>query len=318
MPLSRRRFLSLVALAGAGAACSSGDKGDFIDPGPGGTFDDVFAGRAQTLALTIPPYEILKGTDQHASAVILTNPGNQPVPGATGRVWFAKGRTTEAIGPFDLRPLEDGFNARGIYGFTINLPEDGIWLGLVEAQRAEDGQVEVGVTANVAIGEQQGNEMPRPGERAISTPTPTTKNPRGIDPICTLLPEPCSMHGISLDAALRGENPTVLLIGTPRFCTSQFCGPEVEILDGIARETPGVNFIHVEVLKDDEQDTVNAFQGRPPEGYRGSPLAPAAIEWKLYEEPVLYFIDARGTTQSRLLGAVDGVAMRVALDALTA
>src|SRR5919109_5695290 len=145
MPLSRREFLSLVALAGAGAACSSAPPG-FVDPTPGASFDDLIAGRKQALTLTIPPYELLAGSEQHASAVLLTNPGNEAIAGASGRLWFAKARTTEPVGPFELRPLEDGFNARGIYGATLDLPEDGIWLALVEAQRTTDGPVELGIS----------------------------------------------------------------------------------------------------------------------------------------------------------------------------
>lgn len=316
MPLSRRDFLGLVALAGAGAACGRGGGG-FVEVGAGATFNDVLAGRPQKLTLIVPPYEILPGAEQFLSVAVHTNPGSEPVKGAGGKLWFSKARETEAIGPFELRALEDGFNERGLYGATATFPEDGIWVALAEIER-EPGLVEVGLAANVGVGKQEANTMPRPGERAIAVPTPTTSNARGVDPICTLLPSPCSMHAISLDRALDNAKPTVLIIGTPRFCQSQFCGPEVEIIDALAAETSGVDFVHMEVLKNDDQANVQAYYGQPPDGYRGTPLAPAAISWNLYEEPVIYFIDAGGVVKTRLLGAIDGVAARAALEALVA
>lgn len=311
--LSRRRFLSLAALTGAGIACAGNGSPGTRTPSSG-TFNDILGDRSQDLQVIVPPYEALAGRRQVMSVVLLTNPGQEPIRGATnGRLWLAKQRTDETLGPFPLRPLEDGFNERGIYGVEPIVDDGGTWFGLAEAT-PPGGSPQIGIT-NIVFGEQPGNEMPRPGDEAIVTKTPTVDDPRGVDPICTREP-PCSMHQISLHRALRNGMPTVMIIGTPRFCTSRFCGPEVDIIEAISNERDDMNFIHVEVLKDDDPDSVAAFGGQPPQGYTGSPLSPAAIEWRLAEEPVTYFIDGDSTIQQRLLGAVDGVAVRAAVEDL--
>ena len=314
---SRREFLGLLALAGAGAACGNGSDPNVLRPVgdlTGATFNDVLAGREQSVQIIVPPYEMLPRREEHIAVVVLGQSDGAPVTGATGRVWYAKQRTEEVIGPFDLRALEDGFNERGIYGVTPAVPEDGTWFVLAEVQTGDGIDVGIG---NVVVGMNPQNQMPRVGDRAIPVPTPTVRNARGVDPICTRDPI-CSMHRISLDVALDNGKPTVMIIGTPAWCTSRFCGPEVDIVERIAAENPGMDFIHMEVLKNDDEETVAAFTGQRPEGYEGTPLARGPIAWKLAEEPVIYFIDGRGVIQERLLGAVDNVAVRAGIETLTA
>jgi hypothetical protein len=126
-----------------------------------------------------------------------------------------------------------------------------------------------------------------PGDRAIATRTPTTKEPMGADPLCSDAPV-CSMHAVSLDKALTNGKPTVITFAAPAYCQSETCGPVVRLIEKQAERVGSkANFIHVEAY---DKDKV---------GVLTKPLT----EWKFLIEPWTYFIDAKGVVKSRLPGA---------------
>ncbi len=138
-----------------------------------------------------------------------------------------------------------------------------------------------------------GAPSPIVGKKAIASKSPTTDDPRDVDPICTRTPA-CSLHGISIDDALALDKPSVVVFGTPRYCTSRTCGPVVDVVELAAREVgDDASFIHVEQWKDDKS------VGKFPKG-----LAPSFAEWKLDTEPWIYFIGSDGIVRDRWLGAV--------------
>jgi hypothetical protein len=84
-------------------------------------------------------------------------------------------------------------------------------------------------------------------------------------------------------------------IGTPRFCTSQVCGPVVDVIDTVAKNfSDRVNFVHAEVYKDDK-DAPASTAG----------FTQTAKAWSLDEEPVTYWIRADGTVAERIVGPTD-------------
>lgn len=96
------------------------------------------------------------------------------------------------------------------------------------------------------------------GDLLPRIPTPTLANGLGVNPICTRLPSPCPFHGTSLDAALAGPGPVVLLVSTPAHCQTAICGPVLELLidrgDSLTRA--GATVIHAEVYTDDSLKTL--------------------------------------------------------------
>lgn len=301
-PLSRRDFLRTGTLATAGfilTACGkSKDNGTAAQ-----SLNDIIAGRAQTIEVITVGTELLPGKPERFAFGLFDPTARAPVPDMTGRMWFAKDRTERATGPIPVAYHGQGLGDRGVYEARITFPENGTYLVFVEMQRpGEDAPRLGGSQAQVGVQ----NQMPKEGDVAPVVATPTTDDPRGVDPICTRNP-PCSMHAISLDAALQNGKPTVLIFATPAFCTSQLCGPEVEIVQKIAGETGAkANFIHAEVYRDDE------------EAPRKQLLAPAPEAWKLTEEPAIYYIDAAGRIEIRQLGPIDEVNVRDAVGALLA
>lgn len=299
--ITRRRFLSLAALATLAVAC----KGK-VTAGVR-TLRDVVSGRPQSLELIQVGTELLPERAERF-AFGLVDPKTQLLIDGTGQMWAAPdtGPEAKAIGPFAIVHHGDGLpENRGYFEAQATFPTAGNWQVIVEARPGGKGDLIIGGPSIVKVG--VATDMPKVGDSAISIGTPTTKDGRGVDPICTRRPA-CSMHDISLDEALASNKPVVVIFGTPAFCTSQLCGPEVDLLQDVAAENAGkAHFIHVELYRDDEEATV-----------RAQIRAPAPLAWKVVEEPATYFIGADQVIKERLLGPADRASFRDATAALLA
>lgn len=311
-PIERREFLRAGGLAvlGAAVACGGGRTTPRATPGgaTGNTIDELTAGRSQTLSVKLALGEILSGRKERVPFAL--TPPNDPsefLRGGSGRVWLAESRTKPVIGPFPLEFHDEGLRGakegmQGAYSARLEVPRDGLWLGVVELTPAgADGPLLGGF--NQAVGRR--SAQPIPGEKAPKVPSPTTDDHRGVEPYCTRQP-PCALHAISLDDALAGGKPTVVIIATPAFCQTRFCGPEVDVVQAVSRGLGSkASFIHVEVYKDDTDAPATGA------------LAPAAKAFKLDEEPVIYFVGSDGVVRERFLGPVAADEVRAATTALS-
>jgi hypothetical protein len=161
----------------------------------------------------------------------------------------------------------------------------GIWVvdATIEGKRAQ--------AAFQVVGPSEASS-PTVGQKAIASDSPTTSDHRGVDPICTRTPV-CSMHDVTIADAVSSGKPTVIVFGTPKFCTSRTCGPVVDFVqDAKDAMKDEASFIHVEVWRNDG-DAVGKPGGD----------SPTFLEWKLGTEPWIYFIDADGVVKDRWLGA---------------
>jgi hypothetical protein len=300
-PLSRREFFrasTYVALGAVAAACTK------KIPRVRGQSLSQIAGK-QTLQMNTAGFEILSSKPDRLVFNLIDPSNGAAVTVPTVSAWIAQDQRSIAIGPLPATYRDAGLPAeKGFYETQMTIPANGTWLAVAKAQRTGTGSPDFGA-AQFQVGPQ--NAMPKPGDHAITVPSPTYANHRGVDPICTRKP-PCSMHAISLDDALKSAKSTVLIISTPQFCQSALCGPETDVVQSIAKDFTGrVNFVHVEVYKNNKAATIQQ-----------QILSPAAQAWRLTEEPVIYYIDAVGVIKSRTIGPADTTEARAAAQALLA
>ena len=293
-PIGRRSFLAL----GVGAvawACSRGgeDAEENGDGDPAGAISIVATGVQLAVGDSRQAFAVLRGQRPVVPgelSVRLTPPGGKAlsVEAKRQRIKFGRGGEDDA----------GGAEVTSIFSFRHDFERPGIWVMNVTA----DGKRSQAAFQVLAPDD---TKAPRVGDRAIASESPTTEDADGVDPICTRNP-PCSMHELTIADALGAGKPTVVIFGTPRFCTSRTCGPVVDIVEA-QKERVGdaYSFVHVEVWKDDQQ-SVNKPGGE----------APAFAEWKLGTEPWVYFIDADGVVRDRWLGAMGTDELRLAVDAL--
>ena len=283
--VSRRRFLAGAAGLVVAAACSDGG-GDTaattttelegLSGSPASS--DLYAGAEQRFAFGL--FRNQKGGDA------------EPVLGDPVRLQLvAPGGTKGAV----LTPTfhGDGLGGdRGVYVLHTTFDRPGFWTVRVKSE-ADSGTfaVEVGRTPGVVP----------VGGQAISSPSPTTADPLGVNPICTREPA-CPLHEISLDAALAAGGPLVVNFGTPARCESRMCGPVLDILLEELGSFPGLRAIHVEIYRDPTT----------------TDLVPTVEAWQLQTEPWLFGIDGQGRVVDRLDGAFDRAEVRELLGRLGA
>lgn len=133
--------------------------------------------------------------------------------------------------------------------------------------------------------------------------TPTVDDHRGVEPFCSLTPDPCPLHEVTLTNALKSGKPVVYMVGTPEHCQTGTCAPGLEFLVAEhERLGDAVVMVHADVYADDAATT----------------LAPAVTALGVDYEPIIYFCDATGTIVDRLDGVWDSAELRERLDLLTA
>ena len=284
--MDRREFLrasALTTLVPLLGACGD-DKpttGTFPTPSPGTALENVGLGRARGLQVIDAEAELIVGASRYAFGLL--DPNGAPVTDATVRVYVGRSASAPPITVVSATQLREGVGDKALYVAKVPFPQDGDWLVAVTADTSEDA----GLVGGTRVTVKKSSKSPMPGQRAISVATPTTAAPGGADPLCSRNPV-CSMHTLSLDAALRNGKPTVVTFSAPAFCQTEVCGPVVDIVDRIGKErADAMNFIHVEAYRQ-----------------RGKVLAPALTGWKFDSEPWTYFIDKVGIVSDRISGAL--------------
>ncbi|HZG96495.1 MAG TPA: hypothetical protein VEZ46_17495 [Mycobacteriales bacterium] len=289
--MNRRDFLRIGALAPVAvpllAGCSGGKDGPAAkSPGAttaatGRSLGDLVSGGDGQLQMGDAQGENVVGADRIAFG--LRAPDKTAVTDADVTVYAGRDAGQPPLAEAKATWVAGELAPMALYVAKLPFATPGEWLVGVRAKTKDGKTYNGGLRLEVA----GTSPSPMPGDRAISTPTPTTARPMGADPLCSDAPV-CSMHGVSLDKALTNGKPTVITFAAPAYCQSETCGPVVALVEEQAARVGGrANFIHVEAY---DKDKV---------GVLAKPLA----QWKFVIEPWTYFIDAKGVVKSRLPGA---------------
>ena len=176
------------------------------------------------------------------TAVFLPIPGQHLDPAATGPR-FGQG--------------SDGI---GVYGAPdVGFDRPGFWQ--VSASATIDGEP---TTATAAFEVLASSPIPAPGDAAPHTDNPVAGaagvDPRSIDSraaAVTPIPDP-ELHATTVAAALDAKRPLMVVVSTPTYCQSRFCGPITDSVAALAkRYGDRMAFVHLEVWKNFDKNEVN-------------------------------------------------------------
>lgn len=177
--------------------------------------------------------------------------------------------------------------------FEAEIPAPGLYALQVEGADVDGASLQV-LEADLVT-------VPKPGEPLEPFDTPTVDDDRGVDPICTLQPEPCPFHDITLTEALTKDKPVAILIGTPAFCQTGTCSPALEALVSLRDEyRDRITMLHAEIYTDDTATTTT----------------PVVQFYGMDFEPSLFITDATGTVVGRLDAIFNADEIRAAFDAM--
>jgi hypothetical protein len=310
--ISRRELLRLAGVGGGAlglaallAACQGKGGGGSGPSAPPGSLQALQANAVQ-LSLLGAQSQLQVGESLFTFG--LSTADNRLVTGGSPQVWAATDDTGKALGPFPTRWFEltaykqtkDGSprsELTGFYGAQVELPKAANWM--VAASLDLGGSRAVGRGAVPVVD----NAPAAVGSKARPVRTPVASTIAGRKKICTREPEPCPLHGVSLDAALRAGRPTVVSFATPLLCTSRMCGPVVdEQMVAAAKLGRKAAFIHVEVYPG--RDTAKP--------------APAMAAYGFTTEPWVLVVDRDGVIRARFEGPVTATQIEAALHPLLA
>lgn len=206
----------------------------------------------------------------------------------------------------DQPTILSGTRGNGVYATDASFDRAGYWGVLVEADVEGRGTWTGRSTFEVF----DRHRFPWVGEEAPRSENLTMASgdaPRSaIDSRArggAEVPDP-ELHQLTVAESIASGKPTLLVVSTPTYCVSRFCGPITNMIQRLAGEySDRVNFIHTEVWRDFEAREVNR----------------AAADWVLRDdsilEPWVFLIGADGKIAARW----DNVATRAEIEpALTA
>lgn len=179
---------------------------------------------------------------------------------------------------FDETPIEPG--APGGYYRVATGPLD-VGIASIEVSLRTDQSVK----GTAAFEVRPVPRAPTQGGEVPVVVTPVAGDPDAL--VCTREPV-CPLHEISLDAALAGDQPLLVVVGSPKLCTSRTCGPVLEEVLALRARHPERRFLHVE----------------PYASLSTADLAPIMTTWRLPSEPWVFLLDASGRVEARFEGPV--------------
>jgi hypothetical protein len=293
---------------GTGAAATTGAASPAAPVGPDGVTADEQA--RLPLVVLVASADLAVGTNRFAFGIVEQATGKRWPPTEPVEVGFspplAAGATRIPLAPaFVAAPYHGdgldtegatGTDVHGVYVVTTDFDQPGpdanpwyVWV------RSGD---QVGVSP-VAVG--QATKVVDVGASAPKAASPTVGATLGVDPICTRSPA-CDLHAVSL-ADVIGTKPVVVSFSTPARCTSQLCGPTLDMLiEQVPAYQDRVAFVHVEIFQNNA--TTDVIQ--------------TVRDWGLPTEPWVFAIGKDGTIVGRLDSAFDRTEVRTLVEAAAA
>ena len=339
MPLHRRRSTARRPSGGAcraalitlvvsvvGGACASDDEGSRA-----ATSTTTAAGPTGELQAQVASYDLITAVPQRILIGLVASEG-RVVTGGEIDVFFAHlgeggaGSATGTLGepsrgvfqqvsgsqqPSSAPRISRPSEAVGVYvvrGAVFDKP--GRWGLLAEIDLA-------GQTTQVQAVFDVGSTS---GVLRVSDAAPPTRNP---EPESSDLPPEAIdsraqdgqrvpdvvLHEGTIADALAAGRPTVVVVSTPVYCLSQFCGPITDTVEALATEyAEQAEFVHLEIWQDFEKKQVN----------------PAAGEW-IYRrnagdlsEPWVFVVGRDGKVAERFDNIAGEEEIRAAIDRVLA
>ena len=307
--MNRRKLVAgLLSLAVVISACSSGsDSASSAAPGStdAGSSDEVVAQVASYELVADSPQRFIVGLFSNEDGMVsfgsteLTfrylgtedEPLDEPRAGLTASAEFLPIPGSPVAGEPSAR-FTSPSEARGVYGADdISFDEAGFWEVTVDVEidgspRSATAAFEVGDTAHVPV---VGDPAPRTENHLPGSPDapPDAVDSRSDDD--GTLPDP-ELHEETIAAALDAGRPVMVVVSTPVYCVSRFCGPITDTVQALARSHGDrMDFVHLEVWRDFENNAINK----------------AAAEWIWPDrtgdpaEPWVFLVDSTGTIVQR-------------------
>jgi hypothetical protein len=232
--------------------------------------------------------------------------GNQAKLRAEGKAIYHKLEVVDQSNAIHVHP--DGSQhvhtgeaqAQGVYAVQLTFDRAGTW-GL-EVVEQEAGKPPEANTFAITV-------LDAPRTPAVGSPAPRSRNliasdvDGDVSNIDTSVPPDPRLHQVRIADMIDQGRPQLIIFATPKFCTSQVCGPVVDVVRTLMPAySDKVAFIHQEIWEDfgtkDVFDTVD--------------------EWNLQSEPWVFLVDSQGLVRAKFEGLTTAKEIEEALKQMLA
>ena len=288
-------------MAVVAAGCQSRGTGATAQPEP----SDAAAGWQQSYGNVeaypvIVSSELVTGRNRFLLGLLDDNDAPIGDPGIRVSVAFydLAESTTEPVSQTEMDFLWAVEGERGLYVTEATFDRPGEWGA--EVNMTGQG-LDESVKATFEVKPE--SSTPALGANVPASDTPTSSDVKKLSAVSTDPDPDPRFYETSIAEALREHKDFVAVFATPKFCTSQVCGPTLDTVKSIADDFPKVTFIHVEPYE------------LPTDGSTLEPV-PAAEEWGLPSEPWVFVVDERGRLDAKYEGVVGAEELRAELERL--
>lgn len=192
----------------------------------------------------------------------------------------------------------------GIYVAYPQLDKAGAWSVEVAIPQQQDAPK----TSRIRLEVLEQGTTPAIGSQARATSHQTLSDVATLEHLTSDVDPDPDLYQMTIAEALAAEQPFVVMFGTPGYCKTAVCAPNMQVLKALKDQfSSQVNFIHVEVYPYPFDEAFEAQQ-----------FVAAMDEWNLTTEPWTFLVDAEGTIQAKYEGGLTFAEMEPALYQLVA
>ena len=196
----------------------------------------------------------------------------------------------------------------GLYRTEVDFSKAGDW-GVEAVATKSDGTKPSG---RFTFSVRAEGTTPALGAPAIASDTPTASTPDEIAAISTDDDPDPDFYKMSVADAIAAHAPFALVFATPAFCTSQTCGPTLDLVKSVAADFKGrMEFVHVEPYELEMTDG----NLHPVLDENNLPISVTATnEWGLPTEPYIFVVGADGLVKAKFEGIASQEELQAAFE----
>jgi len=189
----------------------------------------------------------------------------------------------------------------GLFVAQTTFDAAGSWGALLTVQRP--GRTAYDVRLNFTV--RADSPIPGVGAFAPRSRNLTLRDVRDVAEIDSAQPHD-TMHNLTIAEAVKSGKPTLVLFGTPGFCESRMCGPDLAVAQALqSKYAAQANFIHIETPSHTHLQPVNP-EHYTTGGHAGvaRPQIATMQEWGLQTEPWIFLVDRTGVVVAEFEGGL--------------
>jgi hypothetical protein len=299
----RGRVSVLVLISAVAGGCgASGDSGQDGRRAQSETLESLWRQPGEDVGLVNGAGDFAPGEIRLSFLVV--NGEGRAISRPRARVWVANSPKAKPFSEVEaaLEPVgvpgaseAAAFDTTTVYVTRFRVPRPGTYWLVAEPV----GGAPIQALGNLLV--KARTVSPPVGARAPASRTPTLRTAHGdVSKLTTRVPPDVELLRYSVAESLAERAPFVVVFSTPKFCTSRTCGPVVDVVDQVRRESQGsrVRFIHVEVYEDND----------PAKGFNRW-----MRQWRLPSEPWTFLVGRNGRIKAKFEGSVSVDELRTAV-----